>query len=70
MASAAPAPTSEADTAISVAQAAMDTANDQRCNQPRIRGLTSGGVAGGGMTVPASTGRGYVTAAVPRVSRG
>ncbi|GAA2539681.1 hypothetical protein GCM10010210_07300 [Pseudonocardia hydrocarbonoxydans] len=70
MARAAPPPTSEAETAIRVAQAAIDTANDQRCSQPRIRGLTSGGVAGRGATVPADTCRDYATAPVRRVSRG
>ena len=41
MAAAAAAPTSAADTAISVAQAAIDTANDQKCSHPRMRGFTS-----------------------------
>jgi hypothetical protein len=40
---------------------AIDTANDQRCSQPRIRGLTSG--AGFGGAVPAVTPRDYGTAA-------
>ena len=42
VASAATPPTSAADTATMVAQAAIDTAKDQKCSQPRIRGLTSG----------------------------
>jgi hypothetical protein len=40
---AAPPPTNEADTAIIVAQAAIDPANDQKCNHPRIRGFGSTG---------------------------
>ena len=43
MASAAAAPTSAAATAIMVAHAATDTANDQKCSQPRILGLISNG---------------------------
>lgn len=43
VAAAAAAPTSAADTAISVAQAAIDAANDQKCNHPRIRGFGSTG---------------------------
>src|SRR5690606_28433075 len=39
-ASAATAPTSAAETAIMVAPAAIETVNDQKCNQPRIRGLS------------------------------
>ncbi len=61
MASAAPGPTSAADTATSVMPEAIDAANDQRCSQPRIRGLTSG--AGFGGAIPAVTPRGYGTVA-------
>ena len=43
MASAAPAPTSAPATAIIVAHAAIDTANDQKCSHPRIRGFSNSG---------------------------
>ena len=39
VAAAAAAPTSAADTAISVAQAAIDAANDQKCEPPPHPGL-------------------------------
>ncbi len=55
VASAAPPPTSAADTAIRVAPAAIETANDQKCSQPRIRGLTERRRGRGESRVPVVT---------------
>src|SRR5436190_2630286 len=65
-ASAAPPPTSDAETAIIVAQAAIDPAKDQKCNQPRIRGLMCCGPGGGVPTVPVLTAPGYDKSAAGR----
>ena len=63
VASAAVPPTRDADTAIRAAQAAMEAVNDQKCSQPRIRGLTRGAravsVGSGAATFPMVTFRGY-----------
>ncbi|GAA1287438.1 hypothetical protein GCM10009609_62140 [Pseudonocardia aurantiaca] len=61
VASAAAPPTSAAETAMSVALAAIDTAKDQKWSHPRIRGLTSGAPGEGESRVPVVTHRDYGT---------